>query len=117
MKAVRTIYDQLVQVVLNLIMNALDATDEGAGISVSTFVDTLDNGQRRIAIHIADEGHGISEEAQQQIFEPYFTTKATGTGLGLFVCRQLAEQELNGSIGLVRSDSSGTEFRIVLNVD
>ena len=115
LKGVRTIYDQLVQVVLNLIMNALDATDEGAGITVSTRVEKLPDDQTQVAIHIADEGYGIPKEAQQQIFEPYFTTKATGTGLGLFVCRQLAEQELNGSIDLVRSDSSGTEFRIVLN--
>ena len=114
MKAFRTIYDQLVQVVLNLILNALDATEEGAGISVSTRIESSEDESRRISILIADEGHGIAPEAQTQIFEPYFTTKATGTGLGLFVCRQLAEQELNGSIELVRSDGSGTEFRITL---
>lgn len=117
MSAVRTIYDQLVQVVLNLILNALDATEEGAGIEVRTHVEDREGGGRRIAIYIADEGYGIPEEAQQQIFEPYFTTKATGTGLGLFVCRQLAEQELNGTIELVRSDRSGTEFCITMNAD
>jgi two-component system, NtrC family, sensor kinase len=114
MKAVRTIYDQLVQVVLNLILNALDATEEGAGITVTTSIEESDSGEAIVAVSIADEGHGIPQEAHAQIFEPYFTTKATGTGLGLFVCRQLAEQELKGSIDLVRSDSFGTEFRIWL---
>ncbi|MDG1893835.1 MAG: ATP-binding protein [Fuerstiella sp.] len=112
MKAVRTIYDQLVQVVLNLVLNALDATEEGAGITVTTSIEKSDTGEAIVAVSIADEGHGIPQEAHDQIFEPYFTTKATGTGLGLFVCRQLAQQELKGSIDLVRSDSFGTEFRI-----
>lgn len=112
-KAVRTIYDQLVQVILNLVLNALDATEEGAAITVTT-VAIEEDGESKIAIHIADEGHGISPEAQEQIFQPYFTTKATGTGLGLFVCRQLVQQELNGNISLVQSNSAGTEFRIVI---
>ncbi|MCA9085477.1 MAG: two-component sensor histidine kinase [Planctomycetaceae bacterium] len=113
-KGIRTVYDQLVQVILNLVMNALDATEEGAGIQVRTTLETEESGMNVVAIYISDEGHGISESAQSQIFEPYFTTKSTGTGLGLFVCRQLAEQELRGSISLVRSNSTGTEFRIAL---
>ena len=114
MQAIRTIYDQLVQVVLNLVLNALDATEEGAAINVTTSIEETKSGEAIVSICIADEGHGIPEEAHSQIFEPYFTTKATGTGLGLFVCRQLAQQELKGSIELVRSDSFGTEFRIWL---
>jgi len=114
MKAVRTIYDQLVQVVLNLVLNALDATEEGVSITVSTKQKQGPDGQRLIAIHIADEGSGIPPESQDQIFQPYFTTKATGTGLGLFVCRQLAEQELGGSIELVSSDNTGTEFCLTI---
>lgn len=112
---IRTVYDQLVQVVLNLILNALDATDEGASIHVTTSARTsVDDQPAEIYVTIRDEGHGISKEAQQHIFQPYFTTKPTGTGLGLFVCRQLAENELGGTIELVHSDDSGTEFRIVL---
>ncbi|MEZ6129675.1 MAG: ATP-binding protein [Planctomycetaceae bacterium] len=115
LKAIRTIHDQLVQVVLNLIMNALDATDEGATIRVTTKEERTADGRRMVAIHIADEGHGIPEESREQIFEPYYTTKATGTGLGLFVCRQLAQQDLGGSIELVRSDKTGTEFRLTIS--
>jgi len=111
MPIVRTVYDLLVQLVLNLIMNALDATEEGAVISVTT--DVLAK-EERVAITIADQGNGIPIEVQREIFDAYFTTKKTGTGLGLFVCRQLAETELGGTIELVRSDSSGTVFRILL---
>jgi signal transduction histidine kinase len=100
-----------VQLVLNLIMNALDATEEGAVISVTT--DVLADTEQ-VAITIADQGHGIPIEVQREVFNAYFTTKGTGTGLGLFVCRQLAETELGGTIELVRSDSSGTVFRILL---
>lgn len=113
--AIKTIYDQLVQVILNLVMNALDATEEGSSITVTTSEEVSEAGTRVIAISIADQGHGISPDAQEQIFEPYFTTKATGTGLGLFVCRQLAEQELGGTIELVHSDSDGTEFRLTIS--
>jgi signal transduction histidine kinase len=113
MKVIRTINDQLVQVVLNLVLNALDATEEGASITVTTRLEPSADGDT-VAIHVADEGHGIPEEAQSQIFEPYFTTKVTGTGLGLFVCHQLARQDLGGSIELVRSDAYGTEFRLTV---
>jgi signal transduction histidine kinase len=67
-----------------------------------------------VGIRVRDEGHGISREAQQQIFQPYFTTKDHGTGLGLFVCRQLARQTLGGEIELVKSSPQGTEFLVTL---
>ena len=111
MPVIRTVYDQLVQLILNLVMNALDATEEGAKITVTT--DVLAAAEK-VAITITDEGHGIPEDVHDQIFRAYFTTKSTGTGLGLFVCRQLVESELGGNIELLRSDSSGTAFRILL---
>lgn len=112
---IRTIYDQLVQVMLNLILNALDATNEGATVEITTERIVSSKGQLdRIGIRVRDEGHGISTEAQQQIFQPYFTTKDHGTGLGLFVCRQLTRQTLGGEIELVRSTPQGTEFLVTL---
>ena len=110
---IRTVYDQLVQVMLNLILNALDAMNEGASVDISTEMIPGHGGRiDRIGIRIRDEGHGISQEAQQQIFQPYFTTKDHGTGLGLFVCRQLTQQQLGGEIQLVKSNSQGTEFLV-----
>jgi signal transduction histidine kinase len=113
----RTVYDQLVQVMLNLILNGLDAMSEGATITISTELIPAANGlPERIGIRVRDEGHGISPQARQQIFQPYFTTKDHGTGLGLFVCRQLARQALRGDIELVSSSPQGTEFLVTIPV-
>ncbi len=114
---IRTVHDQLVQVMLNLILNALDAMAEGASIEISTRLLAAESGRpERLAIRIRDEGHGISKDAQKQIFQPYFTTKDHGTGLGLFVCRHITRNSLGGDIELVRSDASGTEFEVTLPV-
>ena len=114
---IRTVHDQLVQVMLNLILNALDAMHEGASIEISTRILPAESGRsEQIAIRVRDEGHGISKDAQKQIFQPYFTTKDHGTGLGLFVCRQITKNSLGGDIQLVRSDGAGTEFEVTLPV-
>ncbi len=113
----RTVYDQLVQVLLNLVLNALDATDEGAAMEITTqFVPETGFTPGRIGITVRDEGHGIPKETQEQIFQPYYTTKDHGTGLGLFVCRQLTRHALGGEITLIKSTPQGTEFYVTLPV-
>jgi signal transduction histidine kinase len=107
--SLRVVHDQLVQVFLNLILNAMDATPEGGTIEIST---SLESGWIRIAVR--DTGHGIREENRDSIFEPYYTTKSTGTGLGLFVCRQLLERESKGRIDLTETGSEGTTFSVML---
>jgi two-component system, NtrC family, sensor kinase len=114
---IRTVYDQLVQVMLNLILNALDAMSEGDTVHISTeLIPASEQHPERVGIRVRDQGHGISVDAQRQIFQPYFTTKDHGTGLGLFVCRQLARQSLRGDIELISSSAEGTEFLITLPV-
>ena len=114
---IRTVYDQLVQVMLNLILNALDATNEGAAMEITTeLIPETDSVPARIGIRVRDEGHGIPKETQEQIFQPYYTTKDHGTGLGLFVCRQLTRHALGGEITLVKSTQQGTEFFVTLPV-
>lgn len=109
---IETIRDQLVQVVLNLILNALDATEEGCTLTVRTY---LEPGDSSVAvIEVADNGHGIPEATQKKLFRPYVTTKAHGTGLGLFVCRNLVEQSLEGQLILERSRPGETVFTIRL---
>lgn len=105
---VRLIRDQLVQVFLNLILNAMDATDEGGVIDIST---QLEAGW--LHVKVQDEGHGISSKEQERLFQPYFTTKPTGTGLGLFVCRRLMTQ-MRGKIELTQSTPHGTTFTVSL---
>lgn len=103
------IRDQLVQVLLNLILNAMDATPEGGTIEIRT---SIIGGWLRI--DVSDTGTGIAPEHRERIFQPYFTTKETGTGLGLFVCRNIVEQEFGGRIELTASSPVGTTFSVLL---
>ncbi len=109
---IRIVRDQLVQVLLNLILNALDATEEGGEIELRTLIQ-----QGVLRIEVRDDGHGIPLIHQERIFQPYFTTKETGTGLGLFVCRNIVEQQLHGRMELTASSESGTHFSILLAQD
>ncbi|MFO1022165.1 MAG: ATP-binding protein [Planctomycetales bacterium] len=109
---VRVMRDQLVQVFLNLILNSMDATDEGGTIEISTNLE-----DKLLKITFRDDGSGIPLEDQQRIYQPYFTTKPTGTGLGLFVCQNIMDQMLGGKIELVRSSAEGTTFLVTLPVD
>lgn len=110
----RIVRDQLVQIILNLVLNALDATDEGQRIDIRTRQETTVDNTCWIRIDVSDTGHGIEPEKQGELFRPYFTTKETGTGLGLFVCRRIIEQTLGGRIELSQSDSAGTTFSVWL---
>ncbi|RMG33390.1 MAG: two-component sensor histidine kinase [Planctomycetota bacterium] len=108
---VATVRDQLAQVLLNLVLNALDATEEGGTIILRSRHDA-----QWVYVEVEDDGHGIRPEHRDLIFEPYFTTKPTGTGLGLFVCRQLMQQ-LAGDIRLKSSGPQGTVFEVRLPRD
>ncbi len=99
--------DQWVQVFLNLILNALDATEEGGRVEIST---SLKAGELRVAV--ADDGCGIPDSARERIFQPYYTTKPAGTGLGLFVCRHILEQAGSGRIELTKTSSQGTTITV-----
>jgi signal transduction histidine kinase len=103
--------DQLVQVFLNLVLNAMDATDEGGTIELVT---ERAAGGIRVSIH--DDGHGIPERDREAIFQPYFTSKQTGTGLGLFVCRNILESTGAGRIDLAATSPRGTTFSVFLAV-
>ena len=100
--------DQLVQVFLNLILNAVDATEEGGTIEIVTSREDY-----WLRIDFRDDGQGVPEGLRNRIFTPYFTTKVTGTGLGLFVSRNIVEQN-GGRIELTKTSSEGTIFSVFL---
>ena len=102
------VHDQLVQVFLNLILNAMDATQEGGTINIQTSREDY-----WLRIDIRDDGQGIPDGMRHRIFQPYFTTKETGTGLGLFVSRNIVEQN-GGRIELTESSPKGTTFSVYL---
>jgi signal transduction histidine kinase len=105
--AVIGVRDQLVQVFLNLILNAIDATDQGGHIVLQAQA-----GDDTLCVTVEDDGVGIAVENRERLFQPYFTTKKHGTGLGLFVTRTLIHDH-NGSIDCTPLER-GTRFRVTL---
>lgn len=105
---VYVVRDQLVQAVLNLVLNAIDATDRGGTVEASA---SQKDGE--IVLEIADDGHGIQEPAK--LFRPYYTTKPHGTGLGLFVTRQLVAEN-GGRVSFESQPQVRTVFRIHLPI-
>lgn len=110
--SIRADGDKLRQVFLNLLRNAEEALPKGGQIDISTDV-VSGNGQNKIRIQIADNGPGIPEKDWENIFEPFFSTKPAGFGLGLANARKIIEQH-NGSIKVARKEGQGSLFVILL---
>lgn len=99
---------QLKQAIVNLVSNAVQAAGPQGHVRVEVTRDEEEGGLR---IDVADDGPGIAEDARSRVFEPFFSTKATGTGLGLTVVKRVVE----GHGGSVRVESEGgTVFRVLL---
>jgi signal transduction histidine kinase len=100
--------DQLVQVFLNLILNAIDATGRDGRIELAVRREA-----GGVEVAVRDNGCGIAPEHAGRLFQPYFTTKKHGTGLGLFVTRQMVASH-GGSVDFESSPGAGTTFRVRL---
>lgn len=99
---------QLHQVVWNLCENAMRYSHTNPIITLSCGInDELD----RPYLDVTDSGNGISGDIKEQLFEPFFTTEAKGSGLGLYLARELCEAN-QASLGLQSSSDKGTVFRI-----
>ena len=98
--------EQLVQVVFNLVLNAIDATGKGGVIAVGARLQAS-----RIELTVRDDGHGIDPSHRERLFRPYFTTKKHGTGLGLFVIRRILEAH-HGTIDVESTPANGTCFTV-----
>jgi signal transduction histidine kinase len=114
----KLIFDQAEfrQLLLNVVMNSLQAMPDGGTISIKA--KKLTNARHdynRILIRIEDEGAGIPSDIREKVFEPFFTTKAGGTGLGLAICNSIVRR-YNGEIWVEKAKSCGTEIRIELPV-
>ncbi len=106
--------EELRQLVVNLVLNAVDATSghEQAPARIVLALETIN--ADRCALLVRDSGPGPSAEVSARLFEPFVTGKPEGTGLGLFVARQIAEDH-GGSIRWQRCEGM-TEFRVELSV-
>lgn len=99
------------QILMNGILNALQAMDGGGQLTISTGVDG-----KELRCTIADTGCGISDEHLKHVFDPFFTTKEDGTGMGLAVAWNVAQQH-GGRLDIVSSENKGTTFILVLPYD
>ncbi len=106
--AVRGDDGRLRQVVMNLTLNALEATPKGGHVQLTLAVD----GQA-VVLHVDDAGKGVPEELRERIFEPFFTTKAQGTGLGLPITHSIVTQH-GGTIIVSTSPAGGARFSVSL---
>jgi signal transduction histidine kinase len=97
---------ELSQVLINLLLNALQATERGGSVAV----EASQQGSR-IFLRISDTGSGMTPEQVRHIFEPFYTTKEGGTGLGLPTCQRIIEQH-GGAIEVTSSTGNGSVFTI-----
>ncbi len=113
--ALRADRDQVIQVLTNLVQNALEAVKElpDGAVTVSTDTDG-----HYVTFTVADNGPGIAPEIAARLFEPYATTKAAGTGLGLAIAQRIA-LEHNGELSYVgrSANGKGAVFRFMLPIE
>ncbi|MFA7255344.1 MAG: ATP-binding protein [Candidatus Omnitrophota bacterium] len=120
----------LEEILFNLIVNACQAIKESGksgGIEITATFDTLsrpglkklsetgslEGGERKVLISVADTGPGIPAEKLKDVFRPFYTTKAEGTGLGLYITKQLVEK-IRGRIDAQSELGRGTIFTVTL---
>ncbi len=112
---------QISQVIYNLAINSVHAMPEGGNLLVTTANITVDDGKpigpftrgQYVVVSVRDEGKGIPPGIQKQIFDPYFTTKETGTGLGLFSVYNIIDKH-DGWITVKSKVNKGTTFTFYL---
>jgi signal transduction histidine kinase len=92
--------------VLNLVLNAVDAMPHGGSLVVTSY-----EGQDGFELEVADSGPGLTEQDQKRLFEPFYSTKSTGTGLGLSVVCHVAEAH-GGTVTAVNCPEGGAAFTI-----
>ena len=99
--------------VVNLISNAVDAVLTSGRVGEINIVTRIDQAIEAGIIEISDNGRGIPEAIRDRVFEPYFSTKDSGTGLGLAMVNQIVNDH-GGYIRIAKSDENGTLVRIEL---
>jgi C4-dicarboxylate-specific signal transduction histidine kinase len=97
---------QVQQVMLNLILNAFDAMNEVTPSRRIVSVAAKVSGEDEIAVEIADTGAGLLQSHQDRLFQPFFTTKERGLGLGLSLCATILKAH-GGSLSLVSNPAGG----------
>src|SRR5258705_13924587 len=117
-------HHQLAQVFTNLIANAFEALDGKGHITITASTSAIEADPAFAGVHpptpavvvdVADDGPGISPDSTARIFNPFFTTKGTGPGLGLAIVRKIVDAH-DGRIDVSSAPATGTRFRVTLPV-
>jgi two-component system sensor kinase FixL len=105
------------QVLVNLVRNSLEAINDHKGdADAMVTLRTARIGEEAVEIVVADNGPGFGVEHLEQLFEPYYTTKASGMGLGLVISRSIVQAH-GGTLTAARRPKRGAEFRMTLPVE
>lgn len=102
---------ELKKLFLNLIINAIEASEPGSSIELRTKL----NGEREVSVDIVDHGCGMDIETQRRLFEPFYTTKEKGTGLGMAIAKQIADLH-SGDLSVVSQAGAGSTATVKLPV-
>jgi nitrogen fixation/metabolism regulation signal transduction histidine kinase len=102
--------DQLRQALFNLVRNAKESMPEGGRLVLGAAREDA-----HVAVFVRDEGVGIPAAQLERIFDPFYSTKLTGTGLGLAMVQQIVNEH-GGQIRVKSEEGRGTEFRVLLNL-
>jgi PAS domain S-box-containing protein len=100
---------QFQQVVLNLVINALEAMSAVTDRSRELIITTRNTGERQVEVTVEDSGTGLDPSAASKMFDPFYTTKPTGMGMGLSICRSILHAH-GGRLWATAKDGQGTMF-------
>jgi signal transduction histidine kinase len=103
--------NQLRQVLLNLLFNALDAQPRGGEVQVAVRIDRSSPKDPQLQMTVADNGQGIPPSVGERIFEPFVSTKESGLGLGLSICRRIVEAH-GGTLTVANRPTGGAVFTL-----
>ena len=105
-------YEEIKQVFLNIVKNAFESMPEGGEFTIKTCAKS--DSSKHIEINFIDNGIGVKKENLDKLFNPFFTTKLRGTGLGLAVCRRIIVERHHGKIYIESEEKKGTVVRVEL---
>lgn len=103
---------KIIEVLRNLVENALQAMPEGGELTVTTLI-MIETSEPMVQIKVRDSGEGIAPDVLPQVFEPFFTTRAKGTGLGLGIVRRIIEQH-GGTVAADSQSGEGAVFTFTM---
>ena len=101
---------QLQQVILNLVLNAAEAMSMVDGGARQLWISTEEGGANGILVAVRDSGPGIDPEHLERVFEPFYTTKSSGAGVGLSICRSIIEAH-SGRLWADANEPGGAVFQ------